>query len=71
MFLKQSQTTCLIDQIESIIFGGFSSRFWIYRKHINTIDPSKFPFYAWECVTLMLIDGREIDIVIKNEKRMT
>jgi len=35
------------------------------------MEPSEFPFYAWECVTLLLIDGREIDIVIKNEKRMT
>jgi len=28
------------------------------------------PFYAWECVTIV-IPGREIDIVIKNEACMT
>ena len=45
--LKQSQTTCNLDEVESILYGGFSSRFWMYRKHINVSEPSKFPFYAW------------------------
>ena len=43
----------------------------MYRKHINIIENGHFPFYAWQCITLMLKEGREIDIVISNEKRMT
>ena len=29
-----SSASCNIDDIEGIIFGGFSSRFWLYRKHV-------------------------------------
>ena len=70
-YLKQSTTTCGLDEIQSIIYGGFSSRFWIYRKHMNTLENNKIPFYAWECVTLFLERDRQIDLVIKNETRMT
>lgn len=71
-FLKRSMASCHISDIQGIIFGGFSSRFWIFRKHINALtksDKNSVPFYAWECVTLVLKD-REIDLVIPNEERM-
>ena len=37
--------------IQSFIFGGMSSRFWMMRKIFNTSDyylqDKKMPFYAW------------------------
>lgn len=30
----------------------------------------ELPFYAWECITLELSNGRTIDLVIKNEDDM-
>lgn len=34
----QSSSTCSISDIESMIVGGHSSRFWIYRKHMISMD---------------------------------
>ena len=34
------------------------------------MNPNNLPFYAWQCVTLILTNGRQIDMVIKNERRM-
>lgn len=73
IILKVSAASCNFSEIEGILFGGFSSRFWIFRKHINSMaktEGGEMPFYAWECVTLILNKGREIDLVIMNEQRM-
>lgn len=59
----QSSTSCTISDIQGIIYGGFSSRFWIYRKHLSCLDYSilmkdtkkrkfrggktELPFYSW------------------------
>ena len=80
-----SSTSCLISDIQGIIYGGFSSRFWIYRKHLCCLDNNilmkdtkkrKFrggnvtlPFYSWQCLTLQLSD-RDVDLVIKDQKSM-
>jgi hypothetical protein len=37
----KSDCSCAISDIESFTFGGFSSRFWLLRKHINSIDSAK------------------------------
>jgi len=58
-----SSTSCSISDIQEIIYGGFSSRFWIYRKHLCCLDYSvlmkdtkkrkfrggktELPFYSW------------------------
>ena len=60
--------------IKGFIYGAFSSRFWILRKHINSIPLSNFklgivPFYAWECITIET-KNRYIDLVIKDEDKM-
>ena len=34
----QSSSSCNIEDIQAILFGGTSSRFWIYRKHILSMD---------------------------------
>jgi hypothetical protein len=63
------------DEIESILYGCSGSRFWVYRKHINSMEhkdikAGKMPFYAWECLTINLFGGREVNLVIKNEACM-
>ena len=32
-----SSASCRFDEIECFMFGGFSSRFWALRKHINCL----------------------------------
>ena len=64
-----------IEDVEGIVFGGISSRFWMLRKHLCSLNPlehrdgSKIPFHSWNCLTLML-KHRDVDLVIKNEKHM-
>ena len=40
----QSSSTCNINDIDAIIIGGHSSRFWIYRKHMISIDYDTMKF---------------------------
>ena len=60
--------------ITGIMYGGISSRFWMLRKHMNSLPVDdlkwgKVPFYAWECITINTVN-RDIDLVIKNEEEM-
>ena len=66
--LRHSSASCYIDEIESFVFGGSTSRFWMLRKHILTDfeNHKKMPFFSWECITLQL-KGRDINLVFKNE----
>ena len=54
--LSVSRTSCRVSDIEAIVFGGTTSRFWMMRKYFNMFksseDLAKFPFYAWECISL-------------------
>ena len=36
--MKVSNSCCKIEDIRGIIYGGMSSRFWLYRKHIIYLD---------------------------------
>ena len=48
--LKKSSASCAIEDIESITFGAFNSRFWALRKHISCLQDQQIenlPFYAW------------------------
>ena len=66
----KSDASCKIDDITSFVFGGFSSRFWLLRKHISSMEVSdlkNLPFYCWECLTIQTIH-KNINIVVKNEK---
>jgi len=38
---------------------------------LQDIKANKMPFFAWECLTINLDNGREVNIVIKNEACMT
>ena len=37
VYLKSSASTN-ISNIEGFVYGGLSSRFWLYRKHIMCLD---------------------------------
>jgi hypothetical protein len=67
-----SSASCNIDDIEAIIFGGQSSRFWMLRKCINSMSKkelAELPFYSWNCITFQMAN-RDIDLVIKKEEDM-
>lgn len=52
---RKSSGSCKVADIQNILFGGVSSRFWMLRKHINTLDDAELkslPFYSWQCITL-------------------
>ena len=69
---KLSNASCKIADITGLVFGGFSSRFWMLRKHINSLDTqqlNKLPFHCWNCITLVT-KHRDIDLVIKDEEEM-
>lgn len=68
----RSKASFNINEIEGLIYGGFSSRFWMLRKHIISLSfrnviSEELPFFSWHCLTVQL-HGRDIDLVIPNEK---
>ena len=69
--LKKSNSSCLLQDIESFSLGPFTSRFWAYRKYINMINSQKEkqeqPFFAWKCLTLHLKEPRgDIYLVVED-----
>jgi len=54
--LKESISSFNLSDIENFVYGPFTSRFWLLRKHMLHIEKSKLkndsPFYGWDCVTL-------------------
>jgi len=36
--LDRSAGSCKLKDIQGILYGGISSRFWLLRKHINSMD---------------------------------
>ena len=71
--LDKSAGSCKVNNILGIIYGGISSRFWLLRKHINSLDWKQLkdlPFHSWDCITLQL-SHRDVDLVITNEQHMS
>ena len=67
-----SSASTYVSDIQSIIFGGMSSRFWLLRKHFNSIrkdEMCELTLFSWECITLQLTH-RDVDLVIKDEAMM-
>lgn len=75
-----SNSSSYISDIEAITLGGHSSRFWIYRKHMISMDydvmkfdkqkpgvKTSFPFFAWQCLSIQF-STRTVDLVIKDDK---
>lgn len=61
-YYSKSTASTDISDIKGIVYGGQSSRFWLYRKHMLCLDyqklkfdtvkkakdkRTKLPFYAW------------------------
>lgn len=68
--LHSSSSSCYISDIESFVYGPFTSRFWMLRKHIMMMDKTmiaKIPFYGWECLSLQLKNRGDVYILIQNE----
>lgn len=67
---KESSASCRIDQIIQLSFGGFTSRFWALRKHVNCLNKEReiesLPFYSWQCLNLRL-EHREVDLVVREQ----
>lgn len=47
-------------------------RFWLYRKQINSMAPKDIlqqglPFQAWECLTIVLKNQKQMNLVIEDE----
>jgi hypothetical protein len=67
---SKSSACCPVADIQNIIFGPTTSRFWLFRKHLITMNPDKFkdevPFLSWQCLTLQL-KHRDVDLVIKDQ----
>ena len=45
----KSKSSCKVDDITSFVFGGFSSRFWLLRKHVNSMslkELNNLPFFV-------------------------
>ena len=71
---SNSSASCALKDINGIMYGGISSRYWMLRKHINSLEIAKMadedmPFYAWQCISLNLAH-RDVDLVIKDDKDM-
>ena len=72
-FTRDNSTgSCKVKDITSFVFGGFTSRFWLMRKHICSMqvaDLKNLPFYCWQCLTISTKE-RDLNLVIKNETDM-
>lgn len=73
---KMSSASFKLKDIQGIVFGPSSTRFWLFRKHMITMDiknfkdPKDVPWYSWECLSLQL-KHRDVDIVIRDQENMT
>lgn len=73
LYESKSNASFKISEVKGIIYGGCSSRFWMLRKHINSLpkkEHKNLPFHAWECLTIQLVH-RNVDLVIRSEKEMS
>ena len=70
---KKSNASCKIKDITGFLFGGFNSRFWAMRKHINTLSKRELqhnlPFFCWDCIAIET-KARTIDLVIPDQEQM-
>ena len=71
-YYSTSSSSCYVKDIKGIIYGGLQSRFWMLRKHFNSMNLEELddiPFHSWQCLTLIL-PHRDVDIVIKDPYQM-
>lgn len=61
------------NQVESFIFGGMSSRFWIMKNFINMEQNKDLApnMLCWNMISIKLRDQeRYIDLIIEDETKM-
>ena len=46
---RKSNASCKLKDISAFVYGGMSSRFWMLRKHVNSMNEScgPLPFFCW------------------------
>ena len=68
--LKESSSSFDLADVQNFMYGPFTSRFWLLRKHILHLDKNKFknesPFYGWDCVTLQIKNKWDVHMIIPN-----
>jgi len=71
---SKSDMSRYVKDIIGFTYGPFCSRFWLFRKHIcsmRMVDlKAGLPFYAWQCLTIMFKDNKQMNLVIKDEDSM-
>ena len=71
----KSSSKYKIEDIVGVVVGGVSSRFWMLRKHLNSIKTEMYdnedniPFYAWQCITIQF-KHRDLDLIIRKDKNI-
>ena len=70
----ESQKSCKVADIESLVYGPLTSRFWILRKHICLSSQRQLlmnmSFYAWDCLTICVKNQEDICLIIRDERMM-
>lgn len=71
--LVKSKASFFLKDVNGFIYGGTSSKFWMFRKHFNHLDDEYYkgdvPFFPWECITIQLPE-RDVYLIIKDENLM-
>lgn len=72
--LVTSKSSFCLDDLEGFVYGPFTSRFWLMRKHMIQMTKkslmNRAPFYAWDCITLQIKNKGDLYLIIKNEEVM-
>lgn len=56
-YLKVSDASFDLDDVQAFVVGPATSRFWMLRKYINSLSAEQvkkygMPFYSWQCITI-------------------
>lgn len=72
--LHLSRKSCKVSDIIKFVYGPFTSRFWIMRKHFNLMSQYdlgyNIPFFAWDCITITTKDKGDLYLIIRDEEQM-
>ena len=62
-----------MENVKDFMIGGANSTFWMLRRQINSMsldELSSLPFFSWQCLTLIMEDGLNVDLVIGDDREM-
>lgn len=73
--LEKSRSSFKISELTGFVYGPFTSRFWMLRKHTIMMPKNDLkddaPFYAWDCITLNFKEKWDVYIIIRCESIMS